>query len=58
MKPGFYVVRKPKPGSNLIVESRCFTDRFQADSWRGFFQSENPKHNVFVIEKLEEENDL
>ena len=64
MEPGFYVVRMPAraSGSRLMVESRPFRviggvskewARQQADNWANFVQSENPKDDVFVIEREE-----
>jgi hypothetical protein len=53
--PAHYVVRissrtNPSSATRLIVESRPFYSRSEADSWRDFVQSQHKRDSVFVIE--------
>lgn len=55
MIPGFYVVRLPSRAKTdrLTVESVPFKERWRADNWCEFIQSQHPKDDVFVIQRME-----
>lgn len=51
MNPGFYVARCCGPSRIVILESRPWRTREDADNWAEFIKVMNPKHDVFIIDR-------